>query len=99
MSMPTATQTRLRIPTPLRRYTGEQASIDVSGTTVGEALRDLVVQFPTLEQHLYDEAGKLRSFVNVYRNDDDIRYLDGPETPLRPYDELSIIPAVAGGNA
>lgn len=97
MSTTTPITTSLQIPTPLRSFTGGNATVTVTGDTAGTALANLVEQFPDLKQHLYTEEGTLRSFVNIYVNDDDIRYLDGPDTRLEPDDELSIVPAVAGG--
>ncbi len=88
---------KIFIPTPLRIYADNQSSVDVSGKTVGEALDDLVGHHPSLKQHLFDESGTLRSFVNVYRNDDDIRYLEREDTQLGADDELSIVPSIAGG--
>jgi molybdopterin converting factor small subunit len=93
----TLTQTSVLIPTPLRAYTDRQARIEVDGKTVGEALAALVSRYPALKPHLYDEQGKLRAFVNVFRNDEDIRHLQREETPLRERDELSIVPSIAGG--
>lgn len=90
--------TKVYIPTPLRIYTGNAATVTVSGATVGEALAELVAQHPSLKQHLYDEQGRLRSFVNVFRNDEDIRHLEREATPLRSQDELSIVPSIAGGS-
>lgn len=87
----------LRLPTPLRAYTNRQASVELAGATVREAMANLVEQYPTLRRHLYDEEGALRSFVNLYLNGEDIRHLDGVETPLAPGDKLAIIPAIAGG--
>lgn len=97
MSTTTPTTTSLQIPTPLRSFTGGSATVAVTGDTAGAAIANLVEQYPDLKQHLYNDEGTLRSFVNVYVNDDDIRYLDGPDTRLGPDDELSIVPAVAGG--
>ena len=90
-------QSTLHIPTPLRRFTGEQGEISVAGATVGEALRDLVRQHPALERHLYTPEGTLRSFVNVFKNDEDVRFLDKGATPVADGDVLSIIPSIAGG--
>jgi adenylyltransferase/sulfurtransferase len=88
----------INIPTPLRAYTGGEQSVSVSGETVGEALEALTGAYPDLRQHLYTPEGKLRSFVNLYLNDDDIRYLPKKEaTPVEENDELSIIPSIAGG--
>jgi molybdopterin synthase sulfur carrier subunit len=89
----------IHIPTPLRAYTGEQASVEAEGDTVGTALQDLVARHPALKQHLYDEKDTLRSFVNVYVGDEDIRYLEREQTPLSEGAELSIVPSIAGGSA
>ena len=93
------TQTTIRIPTPLRAYTDNQATVTVAGRTVGEALTNLLEEHPALQPHLYSEEGRLRSFVNIYRNDEDIRHLEKEETELRAQDELSIVPSIAGGAA
>ena len=85
------------IPTPLRPYTGKKESVELQAATVGEALASLTTLFGDLKKHLYSEDGKLRSFVNVYVNDEDIRYLRGDQTPLREGDILSIVPSIAGG--
>lgn len=86
----------IRIPAPLRPYAGNHSSIQVGGTTAGSALDELTRAYPALRQHLFD-GELLRSFVNIYLNEDDIRYLDGPETPVAEQDTLMIIPSVAGG--
>jgi molybdopterin converting factor small subunit len=88
--------TTIRIPTPLRPYTAGQATVAVSGGSVGEALHDLTSQHPDLRQHLF-EGDKLRSFVNIYLNQEDVRYLQGEETALSANDTLLIIPSIAGG--
>jgi len=88
---------RVLIPTPLRPFTGKQDAVQVQGTTVGELLADLTRQFDGLKKHLYTDDGRLRSFVNVYINDEDIRYLQKEQTPVQPGDTISIIPSVAGG--
>ena len=88
---------KIHIPTPLRQYVAKQASVEVSGATVGEAMSALVAHHPDLKKHLYTEDGKLRAFVNLYVNDEDIRYLEELATPVAATDEVSIIPAVAGG--
>lgn len=93
----TQTQTTVFIPTPLRAYTEKNSKVDVAGDTVGDALRDLVSRYPGLKPHLYDEQGKLRQFVNIFRNDEDIRHLERENTPLSGRDELSIVPSIAGG--
>jgi molybdopterin/thiamine biosynthesis adenylyltransferase/rhodanese-related sulfurtransferase/molybdopterin converting factor small subunit len=86
------------IPTPLRPYTDKQESVEIAGTTVGEALSNLTERYSDLRRHLYTDEGRLRSFVNVYLNDEDIRYLQRESTPLNPGDTLSIVPSVAGGS-
>lgn len=89
----------VKIPSPLRQYTGNNSDVEVSGGTAGEALGNLAEQYPDLKQHLYTGDGKLRSFVNIYKGDEDIRYLDGQDTGVADGDELSIIPSIAGGTA
>jgi adenylyltransferase/sulfurtransferase len=89
--------TPILIPTPLRAYTGKQDTVRVAGATIGEALQALTAEFGDLRQHLYTPEGRLRSFVNVYVNDEDIRYLQKEATPLKPGDTVSIVPSVAGG--
>ncbi len=86
----------VRIPTPLRPHAGGLDRIEAAGSTVGEILDQLSTQYPALRERLYDGA-ELRRFVNVYVNNEDIRYLDDLATPVAPGDEVSIIPAVAGG--
>ncbi len=86
----------IKIPTPLRIYTGNQAQVAVSGVTVGEALNDLTTQYPELRQHLFKE-GELRNFVNVFLGEEDIRFLGGMDTDLAETDSLRIIPSIAGG--
>jgi adenylyltransferase/sulfurtransferase len=88
---------RVLIPTPLRPFTGKQEMVEVSGGTVGELLADLTRQYDGLRKHLYTDDGRLRSFVNIYVNDEDIRYLQKEQTPVKAGDTLSIIPSVAGG--
>ena len=85
------------IPTPLRVYVGTQDVVQVEGQTVGELLENLTAQYAELRNHLYTEEGRLRSFVNVYVNDDDIRYLQKEATPVKDGDTVSIVPSVAGG--
>ena len=85
------------IPTPLRQYAAKHDHVDVAAKTVGEALGSLVDQHDELRRHLYQEDGRLRSFVNVYLNDDDIRYLQKEATPVRDGDTVSIVPSIAGG--
>lgn len=87
----------VQIPTPLRRYTGDQGEVSVEGSTVGEALRALVERHSGLEPHLYADDGDLRSFVNLFLNDEDVRYMQQEQTPVKEGDTLSIIPSIAGG--
>jgi adenylyltransferase/sulfurtransferase len=89
--------TKILIPTPLRPYTDKKDAVEAEGATVGELLVDLTTKHTGLKAHLYNEQGKLRSFVNVYVNDEDIRYLQKEQTTVKPGDTLSIIPSVAGG--
>ena len=86
------------IPTPLRAYAGKQASIQVAAGTVGEALSALTTQFSDLKKHLFTDDGRLRSFVNVYVNDEDIRYLQKDQTAVKDGDTVSIVPSIAGGS-
>jgi molybdopterin/thiamine biosynthesis adenylyltransferase/rhodanese-related sulfurtransferase/molybdopterin converting factor small subunit len=88
---------RVLIPTPLRPYTGQQDAVEAEGGTVGEVLSSLTTSYAELRRHLYADDGKLRHFVNVYVNDDDIRYLERDATKLKPGDVISIVPSVAGG--
>jgi molybdopterin converting factor small subunit len=85
------------IPTPLRAYAEKQESVQLQAGTVGEALSALTDRFQELKKHLYSDDGRLRSFVNVYVNDEDIRYMQKDQTPLREGDTLSIVPSIAGG--
>ena len=89
---------KILIPTPLRPYTDKQDAVDASGATVGELLSDLTTKHAGLKAHLYNEQGKLRSFVNIYVNDEDIRYLQKEDTAVKADDTISIIPSVAGGS-
>ncbi|MGH2389068.1 MAG: ubiquitin-like small modifier protein 1 [Chloroflexota bacterium] len=87
----------VRIPSPLRRITGGAARVDATGSTVREALDSLVAAYPELGDRVYDEQAQLRRFVNLFVGEEDIRFLDGLDTPLSDGAELSIVPAVAGG--
>ncbi len=89
--------TKVRIPSPLRQLTGGRAEVEVEAATVGGALADLEHRFPGFQARLFEGDGSLRHFVNIYRNDEDIRTSGGLQTSLEPQDELSIVPAVAGG--
>jgi len=88
--------TSIKIPTPLRAYTNNQAEVKVGGSTVGQALNDLTDQYPELRQHLFNGA-ELRNFVNVFMGEEDVRFLDGLNTELSESDNLRIIPSIAGG--
>lgn len=88
---------KILIPTPLRHYVDNQAAVEVTGGTVGEALDDLVTKYDSMRKHLMDDAGKIRSFVNVYVNDEDIRHLEQNATALGADDTITIVPSVAGG--
>ena len=88
---------KVMIPTPLRVYAGKRDSADIAAATVGEALGRLTSEFDQLRKHLFTEEGKLRAFVNVYLNDEDIRYLGKENTPTKDGDTISIIPSIAGG--
>ena len=87
----------IRIPTPLRNATGGAATIEVDAATVGEALASLEQAHPGVSERLLDDSGKLRRFVNVFVDDEDVRFAQGLDTPLQPGSTVSIIPAVAGG--
>jgi molybdopterin converting factor small subunit len=88
---------KIHIPTPLRQYAGKQAAVDVKAGSIAEALSGLVTQHPDLRRHLYTEDGKLRAFVNVYLNDEDVRYLQKDATAVKDSDTISIVPSIAGG--
>jgi molybdopterin/thiamine biosynthesis adenylyltransferase/rhodanese-related sulfurtransferase/molybdopterin converting factor small subunit len=90
---------KILIPTPLRQFADKQDSVQLAGSTVGEVLKSLTGQYSELRRHLYNDEGKLRSFVNVYVNDEDIRYLNKEATPLQDGDTVSIVPSIAGGSA
>jgi molybdopterin converting factor small subunit len=87
----------LRIPTPLRPYAEGQTEVNVSGSDVREALNELVTQYPALKKHLFNDAGELRPFVNLFLGEEDVRHLQGIDTPLDDNDRLMIIPSIAGG--
>src|SRR5690242_13560962 len=90
---------KVLIPTPLRQYSEKHDSVELTGTTVGEVLGALTAKFPDLKKQLFNDEGKLRSFVNVYLNDEDIRYLKKDATVVAATDTLSIVPSIAGGSA
>ena len=88
---------KISVPTPLRRYTENHGEIEVSGDSVSSALESLLEKYPSLKKQLYTDDGKLRSFVNVYLNDEDIRYLAKTETTVKAGDTIAIVPSIAGG--
>ncbi len=88
---------RVRVPTPLRPMTGGKSEIEMEGQTVAQLIENLGAAHPGLKERLYDEKGEVRRFINIYVNEEDIRFLTGTDTPLKDGDEVSIIPAIAGG--
>jgi molybdopterin synthase sulfur carrier subunit len=88
---------KVRIPTPLRKLTNDQEVVDVTARTIGDAISELQGLYPGIKERLVDETGAVRRFVNVYVNEEDIRFLQNQQTPLKDGDEVSIIPAIAGG--
>jgi molybdopterin synthase sulfur carrier subunit len=87
----------VRIPTPLRTLTKGAAEVQGAGDTVSDIIQDLERQFPGLRERLMDEGGELRRFINIYVNEEDIRFLEGAKTTLKAGDSVSIVPAIAGG--
>jgi len=90
-------QIKVRIPTPLRKLTNDEEIVIVAADTVGKTIAELQTRFPGIKERLVDESGAVRRFVNVYVNEEDIRFLQNQETALKDGDEISIIPAIAGG--
>ncbi|MBE9102301.1 MoaD/ThiS family protein [Vacuolonema iberomarrocanum] len=88
---------KVLVPTPLQKFTKDQAVIECEGTTIDDLLTGLETQFPGIKARLCDDEGKLRRFINFYVNSEDIRFLEGQDTKLKEGDEVSIVPAVAGG--
>lgn len=88
---------KVRIPTPLRPMTGGKSEVEIAGNTVSEIIDNLGSAHPGIKERVYDEQGEVRRFINIYVNQEDIRFLTGKETPLKDGDEVSIIPAIAGG--
>jgi len=88
---------KVRIPTPLQRLTGGESEIEGAGETIKEVIQNLNEKYPGFTERLYDEEGKLRRFINIYVNEEDIRFLDGEGTKLSEGDDISVIPAIAGG--
>lgn len=89
--------TTLRIPTPLRTYTGGKSEVTVNGSNVGEALTDLTAQFPSIKPHIFNEGGELRPFVNLFVGESNIKDLQGVNTPIKDGDRVMLIPSIAGG--
>jgi molybdopterin synthase sulfur carrier subunit len=87
----------IRIPTPLRKLTNEIEVVNSDATTLREAVDKLEVEFPGIKERIVDDTGEIRRFVNIYVNGEDVRFLDNLNTPLKPGDDVSIVPAVAGG--
>jgi sulfur-carrier protein len=87
----------IRIPTPLRKLTNNEEIIEINAANIGDAIVELQTRFPGIQERLVDEKGEVRRFVNVYVNEEDIRFLQNRATPLKDGDEISIIPAIAGG--
>ena len=88
---------KVRIPTPLRKLTNNEEVVEVSAGNVGAAIGELQSRYPGIQERLLDDSGAVRRFVNVYVNEEDIRFLQHQQTPLKDGDEMSIIPAIAGG--
>jgi len=88
---------RVRIPSPLQPLTNSQPEVEATGETVRQVLADLELRYPGIQQRLYDDDGRLRRFVNLYVNDEDVRFLQGEDTVLAEGDQVSIVPAIAGG--
>ena len=87
----------IRIPTPLRKLTNNEEVVNSTGTTIGAVLEELNTNYPGLGERILDENGVIRRFVNIFVNDEDVRFLQEKETPLKETDEVSIVPAIAGG--
>jgi molybdopterin synthase sulfur carrier subunit len=90
---------KVRIPTPLRKITNDKEEVEADGSNVGEIIENLETNYPGLKERICEDDGTLRRFVNIYLNDEDVRFADNMETALKDGDELSIIPAIAGGRS
>jgi len=88
---------KVRIPTPLRKLTNNEEIVEIKAATIGDAIVELQTRFPGIKERLVDDRGEVRRFVNVYVNEEDIRFLQNQQTPIKDGDEVSIIPAIAGG--
>ena len=91
--------TILRIPTPLRAYTGGNSEVNVSGSNISEALTDLTSQYPTIKPHLFNDGGELRPFVNLFVGEHNIKDLQGVNTPIKDGEKIMLIPSIAGGSS
>lgn len=89
---------KVRIPSPLRKFTKEQSEIQAEGRNIADIIENLEQNYPGIKERLCDSDGGIRRFLNIYLNEEDIRFLKGSETPLKEGDEVSIVPAIAGGN-
>ncbi|NQU94693.1 MAG: MoaD/ThiS family protein [Candidatus Omnitrophica bacterium] len=89
---------KVRVPTPLQKLTGNRAEVEVNGKNVGELIENLEKDFPGIKERICDDQGKVRRFINIYVNEEDVRFLKQDATPLKDGDEVSIIPAIAGGS-
>jgi sulfur-carrier protein len=87
----------VRIPTPLRKLTGGNEEVTAAGATIGDIIKALEQQYPGIKERLCDDSGQVRRFVNIFQNDEDIRFLQNLDTPVKDSDEISIVPAIAGG--
>ena len=87
----------VRIPTPLRKLTGGNEEVTAAGATIGDIIKSLEQQYPGIKERLCDDSGQVRRFVNIFQNDEDIRFLQNLDTPVKDSDEISIVPAIAGG--
>ena len=87
----------VRIPTILRSYTGEQKAVSAEGATLAAVIDDLEANYPGIKERICDDSGAVRRFVNIFANDEDIRFLQNLDTPVKEKDEISIVPAIAGG--
>ena len=88
---------KIRIPTPLRKLTNNEELVEINAATIGEAITELQSRYPGIAERLVDEKGEVRRFVNIYVNEEDVRFLENQNPPLKDGDEISIIPAIAGG--
>ncbi len=88
---------KVKIPTPLQKLTGNKADVAANGANIKELIDDLEKNFPGIKERICDDAGKIRKFINIYVNEEDVRFMQRDETPLKEGDEVSIIPAIAGG--